>query len=138
METVDGQDADAVAALTVDILARVRKGRPVFLEARIERWPGSHQTKPDFITGVTDVSQAWDGSKIGGEHADWIRQFDPILLYAKTLLGDGTLQQDDVSAIDARVNGQMAEARAYAEASPYPDPASVLAAAFAQEVAPHA
>jgi TPP-dependent pyruvate/acetoin dehydrogenase alpha subunit len=137
VETVDGQDADAVAAVTADILARVRKGRPVFLEARVERWPGSHQVKPDFITGVTDVSQAWDESKIGGEHADWIRRFDPILLYARTLLGDGAVTQDDVAAIDARVGAQMAEARAYAEASPYPDPAAVLNAAFAQEGATH-
>ncbi len=138
VETVDGHDADAVGAITVDILNRVRKGRPVFLEAALERWPGSHQVKPDFITGVTDVSHAWNAAAITGEHAGWTRDFDPILLYARTLLGDGVVTQDDVTAIDARVNEQMGGARAYAEASGYPDPALAANAVFAEGSAPDA
>ncbi len=138
VEAVDGQDADAVAAVTGGILPRVRAGRPVFLEARIERWPGSHQTTPDFITGVTDLSLAWAPDRVTGEHADWIRACDPVLRYARALTEDGTLSQDDIAAIDARVGERMAAARAYAEASPYPDPQAAAADVFAGEGAAHA
>ncbi len=137
VETVDGHDADAVTALMADILTRVRKGRPVFLEAQVDRWPGSHQTKPDFITGITLISHAWDDTSVTGEHADWVRTSDPVLRYARTLLGDGALDQDELLAIDARVTKQMLDARAYAEASPYPDPSGATAEVFAKEVAIH-
>ncbi len=131
IETVDGGDVEAVRALAENAIARVRKGRPLFLEARIERWPGSHQAKPEFVTGVTDIALAWDEARIAGPHADWIRDHDPIRLYAKKLTGDKTLTRDEVLAIDARVTERMAAARAYAEASPYPNPESAVLGAFA-------
>ena len=138
VETVDGNDADLVAALTADVLSRVRAGRPVFLEAQIERWPGSHQVKPDFVTGVTDIRHAWDPSSVAGEHADWIRTADPVLRFGATLLADEVLTRDELTAIDARVADQMAAARAYAEASPYPDATTADHLVFAERSAAHA
>lgn len=138
VETVDGQDPDAVASLTGEILTRVRAGRPVFLEAQIERWPGSHQAKPEFVTGVTDIRHAWDAGAITGEHADWIRDADPVLQFLGRLLGEGVLDQEGAAAIDARVNEEMTAARAYAEASPYPDPADAATMVFAEGSAAHA
>jgi TPP-dependent pyruvate/acetoin dehydrogenase alpha subunit len=138
VETVDGNDADAVAEITADVLTRVRGGRPVFLEAQVERWPGSHQAKPEFVTGVTDISHAWDPSGITGEHADWIRDADPVLRFAAKLLSDGALSQDTLTAIDARVTDQMAQARAYAEASPYPDASTADHLVFAERSPAHA
>ncbi len=138
VETVDGHDADAVAVLTGDILERVRAGRPVFLESQIERWPGSHQVKPDFVTGVTDIRHAWDPSGIGGAHAEWIRGSDPVLGFLRTLLADGALDREAAAAIDARVEEQMSAARAYAEASPYPDPGAAGSYVFAERSAAHA
>lgn len=131
IETVDGGDIEAVRSIAAEAIARVRKGRPIFLEARIERWPGSHQTKPEFVTGVTDVTMAWDETKISGPHADWIRDHDPIRRYVKKLVKGKALSRDEALTIDARVNERMAAARAYAEASPYPDPESALLGAFA-------
>lgn len=128
---VNGHDADAVHEVTSEALEKVRKGRPVFLEARIERWPGSHQAKPEFATGVTDITHAWDESKIGGKYADWIRTADPILRYARTLMKDGALDQGGVLGIDKRVTEQIQAARDYAEASPYPKPEEALSGAFA-------
>lgn len=138
VETVDGNNADAVAALTGEILPRVRAGRPVFLEAQVERWPGSHQVKPEFVTGITDISHAWNRDTISGEHAEWIRDADPVLRFLAVLIGDNALSQEDAATIDERVNKQMAAARAYAEASPYPDPSEVAAMAFAEGSAAHA
>ncbi|MDX1485508.1 MAG: thiamine pyrophosphate-dependent dehydrogenase E1 component subunit alpha [Alphaproteobacteria bacterium] len=133
--TVDGHDADAVAARTAELLVTVRGGRPVFLESQLERWPGSHQVKPEFVTGVTDLSHAWDPAAISGEHAGWIRDFDPILRFARTLLDDGTASREEIAAIDARTIETMAAARAFAEASPYPDPEAAAHDVFAERSA---
>lgn len=131
-EIVDGADAEAVRAVVADALARIRKdGKPVFVEATLERWPGSHQLKPEFTTGITEVSQAWDDGKIAGEHADWIGKADPIRRYGRSLLDSKAASRDDLLAIDARVTQQMQAARDYAEASPFPKPESALTGAVA-------
>ena len=131
-EIVDGADAEAVHATIKSVLARIRKeGKPVFVEATLERWPGSHQLKPEFTTGITDVSTAWDEGKIGGEYAEWTRKFDPIRRFARSLLESKTATKDDLLAIDKRVTQQMQAARDYAEASPFPKPESAFAGAFA-------
>lgn len=122
---VDGRDADSVADAAVEAVTRIRAtGRPVFLQANLERWPGSHQLKPEFPTGVTDLSLAWEEDRIDGPHADWVRDHDGLRLYAKTLLADGVIDRDGLLTMDAEMIRHMNEARAFAEASPLPDPAT--------------
>ena len=83
--TVDGGDAEAVSAAAELAFAWVRNARaPYFLEARLTRWPGSHQIKHEFTTGITDVSMAWDDGRAGGEFAAW-NAADPILRYVRSL-----------------------------------------------------
>ena len=131
-ELVDGADVEAVHAVIKSALARIRKeSKPVFVETTLERWPGSHQLKPEFTTGITDVSAAWDESKISGEHAEWTRKFDPIRRFGRKLLESNTATKDDLLAIDKRVTQQMQAARDFAEASPFPKPESAVAGAFA-------
>lgn len=131
-EIVDGADTEAVHAVIKSALARIRKdSKPVFVETTLERWPGSHQLKPEFTTGITDVSAAWNESKISGEHAEWTRKFDPIRRFGRTLLESKTATKDDLLAIDKRVTQQMQAARDFAEASPFPKPESAVAGAFA-------
>lgn len=131
-EIVDGADAEAVYAAIAGILPRIRKeGKPVFVEATLERWPGSHQLKPEFTTGITDIAQAWDDGKITGQYAEWIRKSDPIRRYGRTLLEQAIVTRDDLVAIDKRVTQQMQAARDFAEASPFPKPGSALAGALA-------
>jgi pyruvate dehydrogenase E1 component alpha subunit len=127
---VDGGDAEAVAATVGRALSRIREtGTPFFVEARLQRWPGSFQMKPQFTTGVTDVSMAWDAAKISGEHADWLRA-DPILAYIRVLLARKALARDDVSEIDRETNAAMTAARAFAETSPFPQPEAAVAGVF--------
>jgi TPP-dependent pyruvate/acetoin dehydrogenase alpha subunit len=131
-EKVDGADAEAVLACVSDALARIRReSKPVFVEATLERWPGSHQLKPEFTTGITDVSQAWDESKIAGPYADWISRFDPIRRYGRTLLDAKVATKEDLLGIDGRVDRQIQGARKYAEASPFPKPESAVTGVFA-------
>lgn len=129
---VDGRDADSVAAAAVDSVARIRNGSgPVFLQTNLERWPGSHQTKPEFPTGITDLSLAWEEDRINGPNADWVRDHDGLRAYAKKLVSDGTLSPEQVLDIDRKVLCTIKEARAFAEASPYPDPSQLLDSEFA-------
>jgi TPP-dependent pyruvate/acetoin dehydrogenase alpha subunit len=130
-QQVDGSDPEAVDAAVGRALARIRdRGTPVFLEARLERWPGSHQIAHEFTTGVTDVRMAWDASLIPAEHAAWVRA-DPILKFIRTLVARNAITRDDALALDRKASETMAAARAFAEASPFPKPETALTGVFA-------
>src|SRR5918998_933135 len=119
---VDGADAEAVYKTAAWAVDRIRRtGAPVFIEAKLERWPGSHQLKPEFTTGRTDIRMAFEPAKISGPHADWIRQHDPVLRYLGVLLREKVLSEGETEKIDRRVDEQMKRARAYAEESPFPE-----------------
>jgi acetoin:2,6-dichlorophenolindophenol oxidoreductase subunit alpha len=129
---VDGADVEAVYRVATWAVDRIRQsGAPVFVEAKLERWPGSHQLKPELTTGRTDVRMAVDASKIAGDHADWIRHQDPVLRHLTTLTKDKVLRKVDALAIDRRVAEQMKAARTYAETSPFPLPDSAPLGVFA-------
>jgi acetoin:2,6-dichlorophenolindophenol oxidoreductase subunit alpha len=119
----------AAASRLVDH-ARKRKG-PAFLHAVTERWAGSKPLWPELPTGDTDIAMAWDEDRIGGEHADWYRNHDPILIFARSLSKDGAASRDEITAIDRRVSDQMAAACKFAVDSPLPPPETALQHVFA-------
>jgi TPP-dependent pyruvate/acetoin dehydrogenase alpha subunit len=118
---VNGADAEATLAAIDEATRTIRSGKgPVFLEVTLERWPGSHQVTAAFPTGVTDLEMAWDESRITGKHADWTKRFDPLRLYVKKLVETKAMSRDEILALDRRVQSEIAEARRFAEASPFP------------------
>ncbi len=132
-EVVDGADADAVFVAAEAAIEALRAGDgPVFLEARTERWPGSRPLWPELSTGETDLAMAWDPFRIAGDHAAWIRDQDPVLRLARTLLDAGDCSRDDLEAIDRQIQERMVAARDFAAASPWPDAASATDSVFAQ------
>lgn len=129
---VDGRNAEAVQKAAAAAVARIRAGKgPVFLQAQLERWPGSHQLKPEFPTGVTDLSLAWEEKRIDGKHAVWTRRHDGIRLYVKNLLAGKVASRKAILELDAKVIARITAARAFAEKSPFPDPATATDLAFA-------
>lgn len=129
---VDGSDAVAAAETFAKAAAQVRKTRkPVFVEATLERWPGSHQVTPGFPTGVTSLEMAWNDKAIEGQHADWIGRFDPILRYVRNLVGYGVATREEIIELDKAATGEMEAARVFAESSPYPPASAALVGAFA-------
>lgn len=131
-DSVDGADAEAVFAAVSGALARLREGHgPVFIEALTERWPGSRPLWPELSTGITDLGMAVGEADVTGEHAAWIRDHDPVLRYARELVSAGHLTREGMFDIDRRATERMAAARAFAEASPFPDPETALQGAFA-------
>lgn len=118
---VNGANVEEVHEAAKKAVAHVRSGKgPIFLQADLERWPGSHQVHAAFPTGVTDISMAWEPGKIAGQHADWIKTYDPILLQAKTLLAEKAATQEELLALDKRVTDDTRKARETAEKSPFP------------------
>jgi len=129
---VDGTDAKAVYGAVEEAMARLREGEgPVFIEAITVRWPGSVPLWPELIPGATDMTMAWDETRITGEHAGWIRNHDPVLRFARDLIADTVLTQAEVLAIDKRVNERLETARSFAIASPLPKPESAIEGVFA-------
>ncbi len=126
VETVDGRNVDDVHVAMSRLVshARERKG-PAFLHAVTERWAGSKPLWPELPTGVTDLSMAWNDSGISGEHADWYRNHDPILIYVRELLRDGA-SREEIIALDRAVDARMAQARKFAQESPLPPAETAL------------
>lgn len=132
VESVDGRDVDEVFAAASRLVehARRRKG-PAFLHAVTARWAGSKPLWPELPTGDTDIRMAWDDANIRGEHADWYRNHDPVLIYARKLLQEGDATRDEIIALDRKVAAQMADAQKFAVASPLPPAETALRHVFA-------
>ncbi|MGE5538650.1 MAG: thiamine pyrophosphate-dependent dehydrogenase E1 component subunit alpha [Gemmatimonas sp.] len=129
---VNGADAEETLAAIAEATKTVRSGKgPVFLEVTLERWPGSHQVTAAFPTGVTDLEMAWDESRISGKHGDWIKRFDPLRLYVKKLAESKAMTRQEILDLDRRVQADMADARRFAEASPYPKVETAFQGVFA-------
>ena len=131
-EVVDGADADAVYKAAGEAIQTIRNGDgPVFLETSTERWPGTRPLWPELLTGVTDISTAWESANITGEHSEWIKVHDPILRHVREMLEAGYADKEGIIAVDARINNDIETAREFAVNSPLPDPDTFIDHVFA-------
>jgi TPP-dependent pyruvate/acetoin dehydrogenase alpha subunit len=132
IETVDGRDPELVYEVSARAADHCRRREgPFFVHVVTDRWAGSQPLWPELATGETDISMATDDSGISGEHADWYRDHDPVLLYARRLLDSGEITAEELGAMDERVTAGIAEAREFAVSSPRPTPESALDNVFA-------
>ncbi len=112
-ECVDGNDALALYAAAGKAVERARSGGgPSLLECR------TYRTRPH-------AEGMGDGGYRSREEIDRWRQRDPIPLLAHALLDGSAASADDLEAVAADVDAEIAEAAAFAEASPWPDAATV-------------
>ena len=112
-ECVDGNDALAVYAAAGEAVERARGGGgPSLMECR------TYRTRPH-------AEGMGDGGYRSREEIDRWRQRDPIPLLAHALLDESVATADDLEAVAAEVDAEIAEAAAFAESSPWPDPATV-------------
>ena len=131
-ETVDGRDLDAVYELTSRAVDHCRRREgPFFIHAVTDRYAGSQALWPDLPTGQTDISMGWDEARMEGEHQGWFQGHDPVMIYARRLLGDGDLTQEELAEIDKRVRDRLGEAREFALASSPPAAETALDNVFA-------
>jgi acetoin:2,6-dichlorophenolindophenol oxidoreductase subunit alpha len=120
--TVDGQDVVAVwkaAAIAVD-RARAGKG-PSLIECMTYRYYGHHQG---------DDTRRYRSK----EEEEAARARDCIRGFRKQMLSGGTLDREELDAIDAQNRKKIDEAVTFAEASPLPQPADLLTDVFVTEL----
>jgi pyruvate dehydrogenase E1 component alpha subunit len=115
---VDGNDVEAVHAVAAEAVERARAGGgPTLIEARTMRMlghaihDGAEYVPPELL-------------------AEWEAR-DPVRCYAERLLGAGAAGQAELSEIDRRCAVEIDDAIAFAEASAWPDPATVRDGVYA-------
>lgn len=112
---VDGMDAVAVHRAATEAVARARSGAgPMMIEAKTYRY-FDHQ-------GVKGLRHPYRSDE---EVAEW-RARDPIDLIEARAVADGTATRAELDDVWRRTRDEIAQAIAYAEASPLPDPADLL------------
>jgi pyruvate dehydrogenase E1 component alpha subunit len=112
---VDGQDVLAVNELTEKLVARCRKGEgPFFIELETYRYHGHH---------VGDINREYYRSK--DEEKEWKENRDPIVRFRAWLVEQGIATEQEIEAMNAKIETDATEAVAYAEAAKYPDVSEV-------------
>jgi len=112
---VDGMDALAVREVTLAAVERARAGGgPTLIEAKTYRYY-DHQG----VKGLRIPYRSQD------EVEEWQAR-DPIALLEGRGVADGVVAADELEAVWEATRAEVAEAVAFAEASPYPDPADLL------------
>jgi len=113
VEVLDGNDVEAVHAAATQAVSAIRaSGEPRFLELQTYRLRGHFE--PD--------DQAYVDA---AELASW-RARDPIALQTARLTDTGALDDAELAAMDGRVLRQIEEALAFAQASPWPEPQTLI------------
>jgi len=111
---VDGQRVLEVRQAVLEAAERARSGGgPTLIEAVTYRYRGHSRSDPRAY-------------RTKEEEAYW-QERDPILLFRKDLIDEGTLTEEAFDRLQAEVNEAVADAERFAvEESPYPDPSEVL------------
>ena len=113
-ETVDGMDVLAMYEATARAVERGRTGKlPTLIEARTYRYMGHSMADP--IHGHYRTKEELEEQK----------KKDPIAGLRHRLRDDGMLSDATFEAMDKQVHEEVADALAFAEQSPDPDPAEL-------------
>jgi TPP-dependent pyruvate/acetoin dehydrogenase alpha subunit len=108
---VDGQDAEAVFAVSEEAVARARAGDgPSLIEAKTYRY-GEHAEGLIIPVSYRDEEEveAW-------------RRRDPLEILRARLIAENVLAEDEVAALDSDAQERVAAAVAFAKSSPMPEP----------------
>jgi pyruvate dehydrogenase E1 component alpha subunit len=110
---VDGMDVLAVRQAALDAFDYIRReGTPYFLEVLTYRYRGHSMGDPERYR-LSDEVRKW-------------QENDPIGIYARRLLADKIVVQEELSQLDALVEAEVAEAVRFAETSPEPAPEALF------------
>ena len=115
---VDGNQVEAVYAVVSEAVERARAGGgPTLIEAKTMRMQG-HAIHDGFEYVPRDLLAVWE-------------ERDPLRLYVQKLLADGVAGEEELAAIRARCEAEIAAALEFAEASPLPAPETVTERVYA-------
>jgi pyruvate dehydrogenase E1 component alpha subunit len=115
--TVDGNDVEAVQAVAREAVDRARAGDgPSLIEAETLRMLG-HAVHDGAEYVSRELLASWEAR-------------DPVISYRRTL-ADAGVHQEQLAEIDRRCKAEVEDAVAFAEASAWPDPATVTDGVYA-------
>ena len=111
---VDGQRVLEVRQAVLEAVGRARKGEgPTLIEAKTYRYRGHSRSDPRAYR-TREEEQYWHDR-------------DPIKLFSEDLVKEGTMTLEEITAVQAEVDAEIAEAERFAvDESPYPDPSEVM------------
>lgn len=119
---VDGNDVLAVHAAAAQAVARARAGEgPTLLECVTYRTRPHAEGMGDFTYRTREDVEAWKARC-------------PIQRLRHLLVSSRAASTDQLDAIDAEISRLTEEAHAFAEASPWPDPATATRHVYHEEV----
>jgi acetoin:2,6-dichlorophenolindophenol oxidoreductase subunit alpha len=122
--TVNGNDPDAMYEVAAAAVARARAGEgPTLIEAMTYRFMG-------HVFGVDQMAY------MPKEEMRAALAADPVPAYRARLVDTGVVSEADMAALEVAVDTEVAEAVAWALASPPPDPAETYTDVYAEVVAP--
>jgi len=112
-EIVDGNDVFAVHEAVGRARAHAVSGNgPYLLECKTFRMTGhSAHDAAEYVP--RELFEQWE-------------KLDPVTRLEDRLTKDGLAKRKDIDAVHTRVRAEVDEAVAWAEQSPYPDPATLL------------
>jgi acetoin:2,6-dichlorophenolindophenol oxidoreductase subunit alpha len=120
--TVNGNDPDAMFDAATSAVARARSGEgPTLIEAMTYRFMG-------HVFGVDQMAYMPKEEREAAEAAD------PVPGYRARLVDTGAASEQDVTAVEVRVDSEVEDAVAWALASPPPDPADTYTDVYAEVV----
>jgi pyruvate dehydrogenase E1 component alpha subunit len=115
---VDGQDVAAVHRVMTDARERaVAGGGPTFVEALTYRYSGHSAGEAELYREPDEVER-------------WRATRDPIMRAGRALVAAGALPEDGLERLHDQARALVQEAIAFAEESPWPDPATATLAAM--------
>lgn len=113
-ERVDGMDVLAVRSLMEQTVKRVRTGQgPAFIEALTYRFMGHSMADPSH------------GHYRTKDEVEEHRKRDPLVLLQRTMRDHDLGTDADFKQLEHDVNEQVAQAVAFAETSPFPEPSAL-------------
>jgi pyruvate dehydrogenase E1 component alpha subunit len=112
-DTVDGMNPETVHEGVLRAVKRAReKGGPTLLEIKTYRYKGHSISDPQKYRSKDEV--------------DEYKEKDPIMMILKTISKNKMATEEEINAINARVDIAVAESVKFAEESPWPDDNEVL------------
>jgi 2-oxoisovalerate dehydrogenase E1 component len=124
--TVDGNDVLAIHAAAGEAIERARAGGgPTLIECRTYRTRAHAEGMGDFTYRTKEDVQAW-------------KERCPIKAFRQRMLEEFAVGQDQIARIDDEVASLVAEARQFAESSPWPDAATAAEHVYAAPARPPA
>jgi TPP-dependent pyruvate/acetoin dehydrogenase alpha subunit len=118
---VDGFDVFATLRCLSDAVAALRRGEgPIFVEAMTFRLTGH--------TGTADFSYVPEGQLAAAMRRD------PAPVFRSWLVDEGHLSEEEAGAVERRAAAVVADALAFAQASPLPDAGELYTDVFATDL----